>query len=94
MVPRTITRNVFNGFLFYLLSHNRPIAEVINPTLLDISEIYEKDFVGMTNDSVSLKDLLDARTHLIRMLHQSAVSILYLLDSMFMDGLSGPLKKN
>ncbi len=67
----TITRDVFNGFLFYLLSHNRPIAEVINPTLLDISEIYEKDFVGMTNDSVPLKDLLDVRTHLIHTLHQS-----------------------
>ena len=67
----TITRDVFNGFIFYLLSHNRPIVEVINPTLLDISEIYEKDFVGMTNDNVPLQNLLDARTHLIHTIHQS-----------------------
>jgi predicted nucleotidyltransferase component of viral defense system len=66
----TITREVFNGFLFYLLSHNRPIVEVINPTLLNISEIYEKDFVGMTNDNVPLQNLLDARTHLIHTIHQ------------------------
>lgn len=67
----TITRDVFNGFLFYLLSHNSPIVEVINPTLLDVSEIYEKDFVGMTNDNVPLQNLLDARTHLIQTIHQS-----------------------
>lgn len=67
----TITRDVFNGFLFYLLSHNRPIVEVINPTLLDVSEIYEKDFVGMTNYNVPLQNLLDARTHLIQTIHQS-----------------------
>lgn len=67
----TITRDVFNAFLFYLLSHNRPIVEVINPTLLDVSEIYEKDFVGMTNVNVPLQNLLDARTHLIQTIHQS-----------------------
>jgi predicted nucleotidyltransferase component of viral defense system len=66
-----ITRDIFNGFIFYLLSHNRPIAEVINPTLLDISDIYEKDFVGMSKENIRLDQLLDARTQLIQSLHQS-----------------------
>lgn len=61
-----ITRDIFDVFLFYLLSHPRPISEVINPTLLDIKDIYEKDFVGMTNYQIALEDLLNTRNKLIK----------------------------
>lgn len=62
----TLTREIFNAFLFYLISHNRPIAEVIRPTLLDIGKSYEQDFLGMTKEAVSLESLLEARTLLIK----------------------------
>ena len=41
-----IDRPIFNGFLAYLLSHNRPISEVMNPRWKDISGLYENEFVG------------------------------------------------
>lgn len=62
----TLTREIFNAFLFYLISHNRPIAEVIRPTLLDINRSYKQDFIGMTKELVSLESLLEARTLLIK----------------------------
>lgn len=62
----TLTREIFNAFLFYLISHNRPIAEVIRPTLLDISKSYEQDFLGMTKEPVSIESLLEARSLLIK----------------------------
>jgi predicted nucleotidyltransferase component of viral defense system len=66
---RTLTRDIFNAFLFYLISHNRPIAEVINPTLLDIQNIYEQDFVGMTRDKIEIESLLKSRDKLITSIH-------------------------
>jgi len=66
-----LTREIFNAFLFYLISHNRPIAEVIYPTLLDIKRSYEQDFVGMTKEPVSLESLLEARLLLIKSIFSS-----------------------
>jgi Nucleotidyl transferase AbiEii toxin, Type IV TA system len=60
-----LTRDIFNAFLFYLISHNRPIAEVLNPSLLDIRSLYEQDFVGMTKENIAIENLLNARDHLI-----------------------------
>ncbi len=37
---RGIDRSIFNGFITYLLSHPRPLSEVLNPRWKDISELY------------------------------------------------------
>jgi hypothetical protein len=52
----------------YLASHNRPIHEVLFPTLQDIRQDYDQNFVGMTTEPVTLEALLAARE---RMLHES-----------------------
>ena len=57
------------AFIVYLLSHNRRIVEILNPNLLDIKQIYETDFVGMTTDPIALTDLIDVRAELIRIVH-------------------------
>jgi predicted nucleotidyltransferase component of viral defense system len=54
-----------NAFIVYILSHNRPIAEVLAPTLQDIRQEFERGFEGMTEKPVRLDDLLQARGDLI-----------------------------
>lgn len=64
-----ITRKMFNAFLFYLISHNRPMYEVLNPRMLDIEDIYHKDFVGMTKEPVALAQLTNTRERLIQSIY-------------------------
>ncbi len=54
------------AFIVYLLSHNRPMAEVLAPQRLDISAEYRRGFEGMMEQPVSLDDLLQAREDLIK----------------------------
>jgi predicted nucleotidyltransferase component of viral defense system len=60
-----LSREVFNAFLFYLISHNRPMAEVIAPAMIDIESIYLKDFIGMTKEPIALAQLLETRQKLV-----------------------------
>jgi len=48
--------NIMNGFLAMLLGHNRPIHELLNPKPKDQSEVFEKEFVGMTDTDFSYQD--------------------------------------
>lgn len=52
-----IDRELFNGFITYLLSHKRPISEIMNPRWKDISQVFQREFKGMTFEPVSLEDL-------------------------------------
>lgn len=60
-----ISDELRRAFIVYILSHNRPMAEVLAPKLKDIRQEYETGFVGMTTESVSLDDLYGARDALI-----------------------------
>jgi predicted nucleotidyltransferase component of viral defense system len=53
------------AFIVYLISHDRPMSEVLAPQLLDISKEYKRGFEGMVHDSVTLEELLNAREELI-----------------------------
>ena len=53
------------AFIVYLLSHDRPMAEVLAPSRLDISTEYQRGFEGMIHESVTLDELLKARENLI-----------------------------
>ncbi len=63
-----IDESIIRVFIFYLISHDRPIVEVLNPTLLDIEQIFENEFSGMTTDAVSLDDLIRVRSKLIEII--------------------------
>lgn len=60
-----VTPGVRRSFVVYLASHNRPMHEVLAPTLRDISAEYKGTFEGMTTEPVELKALLGARERLI-----------------------------
>jgi predicted nucleotidyltransferase component of viral defense system len=53
------------AFIVYLLSHDRPMSEVIAPTRKDISAEFERGFDGMTEEPVTLEELVAAREALI-----------------------------
>jgi hypothetical protein len=53
------------AFIVYLLSHDRPMAEVLSPQRLDISVEYKRGFEGMVDEPVTLDELLKAREDLI-----------------------------
>jgi predicted nucleotidyltransferase component of viral defense system len=54
------------AFVVYLLSHDRPMAEVLAPARLDISAEYKRGFEGMVDKPVTLDELLQTREDLIR----------------------------
>jgi predicted nucleotidyltransferase component of viral defense system len=58
---------LFRVFLVYLSCSSRPMHELLNPNLLDISDSYEKEFVGMTVQSkeLTLDELYMTRKMLI-----------------------------
>ena len=49
------------AFIVYLLSHDRPMHEVLTARRRDISQEYERGFAGMTEQPVALEELLAAR---------------------------------
>jgi predicted nucleotidyltransferase component of viral defense system len=61
-----ISDDLRRAFIVYLLSHDRPMSEVLAPTLLNIESAFTHGFSGMTQDSVELADLLAAREALIK----------------------------
>ena len=60
-----ITPSIRRAFVIYLASHNRPLHEVLFPTLRDITQEYERTFKGMTTEAVPLPKLLAARAELL-----------------------------
>lgn len=60
-----ITDDLRTAVIVYLLSHNRPMAEVLGSPQKDISQEYERGFEGMTDNPVALDDLIKARKDLV-----------------------------
>lgn len=61
-----ISKQLKDTFLVYLMSHPRPMHELLNPNLKDITESYAKEFESMTTQKVTLEALLEARSQLIQ----------------------------
>ena len=55
------------AFLVLLMSHNRPLHEVLAPVRRDLSATYDREFIGMTDVEVPLADLEATREHLINL---------------------------
>jgi predicted nucleotidyltransferase component of viral defense system len=60
-----ISDELRRAFIIYLVSTNRPFAELLEPTRLDIAEEFARGFEGMTNEAVTLDELLKAREQMI-----------------------------
>ena len=65
-----ITDEIKLSFLAYLLSHDRPINEVLSPSRKNITDVFKNDFEGMTNDTISMEKLNKVRENMISCLHE------------------------
>jgi predicted nucleotidyltransferase component of viral defense system len=60
-----ITDELRRAFLIYVLSHDRPIAEILAPTRKPLEEEFQRGFEGMTAEPVALEELVAAREAMI-----------------------------
>jgi hypothetical protein len=65
-----ITAGIRRAFVVYLASHNRPVHEVLFPSLRDIRQEFEHNFSGITVEPVELDALLAAPERMMRELQQ------------------------
>ena len=61
-----ISKDIMTGFLVYLMCHKRPPNELLRPTLLDQSSLFDLDFKGMTNINFEYTDFTKTREILIK----------------------------
>jgi predicted nucleotidyltransferase component of viral defense system len=66
-----LTENIRQAFIVYLISHSRPMAELLAPNRLDIAAVYANEFLGMVRIPVDLNRLLEAREQLIAQIHSA-----------------------
>ncbi len=65
-----VTDAIRQAFVVYLASHSRPMNELLSPNLLDQREVYQKEFLGMTEALISYEDLEEARRQLIEIIQE------------------------
>jgi predicted nucleotidyltransferase component of viral defense system len=63
-----ITSGIRQAFLVYLMSHNRPMSELLNPNWQDLSKAFDTEFLGMTKETLTLNDLKAAGARLVESL--------------------------
>tara|TARA_B100000378_G_scaffold264805_1_gene248806 strand:+ start:219 stop:1142 length:924 start_codon:yes stop_codon:yes gene_type:complete len=55
-------------FIIYLLSHNRPMGEVLSGRVKDLANEYRNGFEGMTEEIVAIEELIETQHEMIEML--------------------------
>jgi predicted nucleotidyltransferase component of viral defense system len=66
-----ITDRTRRAFLIYLISHPRPMVELLNPNPKDIQSDFTGEFLGMTLVEIKLEELSRVREQLIKQINES-----------------------
>lgn len=69
-----LSEQIRKASLVYLISHPRPIAELLSPRFVELSGLYNGEFVGMAANIPSLAELETTRNQLINLLHAEITS--------------------
>lgn len=64
-----ISKRMKNAFLVYLMGHNRPMAELLDPMPQEIGPLFRAEFGGMTHEPVSLGQLEKTFKKMVRKIH-------------------------
>ncbi|HBF30389.1 nucleotidyl transferase AbiEii/AbiGii toxin family protein [Rhizobium sp.] len=56
------------AFIVYLLSHNRPMGEVLSGRVKDLANEYQNGFEGMTEEVVAIEELMETQDEMIQVL--------------------------
>jgi predicted nucleotidyltransferase component of viral defense system len=65
-----LTSEIRKAFIVYLVSHPRPIVEILNPQQKDISGIFEKEFKDMIAEDIALGLLETTRDELVAIIRE------------------------
>lgn len=65
------TDDLRKALIVYIISHPRPIAELLNPNFKDISEVYEGEFRYMAEQDIPQAELEATREKLVRVINTS-----------------------
>ena len=63
-----LTSKIREAFIVYLISHPRPMVELLNPRPKNIGNIFEKEFRGMIAEEVTCEELEATRDSLVSIL--------------------------
>jgi predicted nucleotidyltransferase component of viral defense system len=69
-----LTEELRKTFLVFLISHHRPINELLAPNLKDIRQAYENEFAQMARIEVPVEELEAVRDRLIKLINTSLTS--------------------
>ena len=62
----SLSQDMMDVFVVYLISQGKPIHEQLNPNLKDIAQLFNKQFVGMPTEAVALERLIEVQNTLSR----------------------------
>jgi predicted nucleotidyltransferase component of viral defense system len=65
-----LTEKVRKAFIVYLVSHSRPMVEILNPQWGDLRPVFEREFQGMVVEPVTAEGLRIAGEQLVSRLHE------------------------
>jgi predicted nucleotidyltransferase component of viral defense system len=66
-----LTEELRKTFLVFLISHHRPIHELLAPNRRNIRQVYENEFAAMAQVEVSVEELEAVREQLIKLINKS-----------------------
>lgn len=58
-------------FLVYLISHQRPMAELLQPNFKDLGSVFQNEFAQMTTQEITLDELLQTRKLLVKTINDT-----------------------
>ncbi len=64
------TEDLRKTFFVFLISHQRPMSELLAPNRKDIRDIYVSEFADMAEVNIPVEDLEQTREELIAVIHQ------------------------
>ena len=90
-----INEELIKGFIAMLLSHDKPLHETLNPNIKNQTEIFEKQFQGMTNKNFSYVEHEQTLNNLINIIKEKILPYRqHLLDFVSLKGDLGNFKIN
>ena len=90
-----INEELIKGFIAMLLSHDKPLHETLKPNIKNQTEIFEKQFQGMTNKNFSYVEHEQTLNNLINIIKEKILPYQqYLLDFVSLKGDLGNFKIN
>ncbi|WP_258239710.1 nucleotidyl transferase AbiEii/AbiGii toxin family protein [Pseudidiomarina homiensis] len=66
-----LTDEIRKALIVYMISHPRPISELLRPHFKGITALYEGEFKSMADIDVPLAELMAAREEIVKRMHES-----------------------